>query len=78
MKWIDVNDRLPAPDRMVLCARTQTSMSGVKRIVPMVGRLNKGSRRFSCEMDWIYVTHWIPLPHPPSNDKDQQDNTNTP
>ena len=64
MEWISVKDRLPEENEYVLCARLQGSMSGYKYILPSVGRVrNKSS--WSCVMDWVSVTHWMPLPEPP-------------
>lgn len=64
MEWISVNDRLPEVGVRVLCARTQTSMAGTRYLDQTVGYITGGSR-WSCRMDWINVTHWMPLPEPP-------------
>lgn len=68
-KWISVKERLPEADEFVLCARTQTSMGGTKYITPGIGKLGQGNK-FSCEFDWVNVTHWMPLPEPPQNEPD--------
>ena len=65
--WISVKDKLPKVDERVLCARTQTSMGGTKYITASVGcRWNDLDTKFSCSMDWVTVTHWMPLPKDPT------------
>ena len=68
-EWIDIKERKPEVKQMVLCARKQTSMSGVVYINPSVGCLWSSHGKFSCEFDWINVTHWMVLPENPKEDE---------
>jgi len=62
--WISVEDRLPKLDEYVLCYRLLGSMSGYSPTTPSIGKLRIGDR-FTCETDWVIVTHWVPLPSSP-------------
>ena len=64
INWVAVDERLPEIDKLVLCARHETSMGGTKRITSAIGRVNKNGR-FSCAMDWVGVDYWAELPEPP-------------
>ena len=64
INWVAVDERLPEVDKLVLCARHETSMSGTKRITSTIGRVNKNGR-FSCAIDWVGVDYWAELPEPP-------------
>ena len=64
MRWISVKDRPPEEGELVLCARTQTSMSGTLRIKSSVGTAFDKGRSFTCAFDWVSVTHWMQLPEP--------------
>tara|TARA_R110000803_G_scaffold206848_1_gene274386 strand:+ start:392 stop:577 length:186 start_codon:yes stop_codon:yes gene_type:complete len=59
-EWISVNDRLP------------------HNIKPVIVNVNSGgvhtSRYHSINGKWVdynaFITHWMPLPEPPANNKD--------
>jgi hypothetical protein len=61
--WINVKDRLPEEDKLVLVAKIQGSMSGMNYINPGVG-FNKNGK-MTGGMDWVTVTHWMELPKNP-------------
>jgi hypothetical protein len=65
-EWISVNDRLPQVDFEVL-----VSCDGDVTISNFRVNCENGAMWFDieCENGWI-VTHWMPVPEPPTKDKD--------
>jgi hypothetical protein len=61
MEWIKVEDSLPNIDEKVLCYVESGSMS--KEYFCTIALMIK-SGRFSCEMDWVRVTHWTKIEPP--------------
>lgn len=67
MKWISVDERLPDEFSTILVARQHTghvsmaNYSTTKRFWVLAhGRLGTE--------EWVEVTHWMPLPPPPTED----------
>lgn len=59
MEWVSVKERLPESGKYVL---------GIyKRNLPMVVMYHSRERHFTMHMDFVFVTHWMPLPPPPSS-----------
>ena len=66
-EWISVKDRLPQPGRYVACIAKRNPFS---RLMPMVARIEKNGWANPITEQYISeVTHWMPLPEPPKEDK---------
>lgn len=65
-KWVAIKDRLPEVNIPILCARTETSMSGVKRMSSSIGRVNR-TGRFNCEFNHVGVDYWMEIKPPVVN-----------
>ena len=66
---ISVKDRLPEPSRYVACIAKRNPFS---RFMPMVARIEKNGWANPITEQYISeVTHWLPLPEPPKEDKDK-------
>lgn len=75
MEWISVNDRLPEPDSCVLVAYDLLELCFKKnRKIASSGHV--GCKRYYTffpnffkwdDEDYHQVTHWMPLPEPPTN-----------
>jgi len=64
MEWVSVNERLPEVGVIVKVKMSIGSIS--KKVIEKNGTLMDNGR-FNCTFDWSVVTHWMPLPPPPSN-----------
>lgn len=67
MEWISVENRLPEPMVNVRCITRTTTMGNP--IIDDVTGFMYPSGKWSCSFDWTSVTHWMPLPEPPKQDK---------
>lgn len=66
-EWISVKDRLPEPGRYVACIAKRNPFS---RFMPMVARIEKNGWANPITEQYISeVTHWMPLPEPPKEEK---------
>lgn len=66
-EWISVKDRLPEPSRYVACIAKRNPFS---RFMPMVARIEKNGWANPITEQYISeVTHWLPLPEPPKEEK---------
>lgn len=66
-KWISVKDKMPQPGRYVACIAKRNPFS---RFMPMVARIEKNGWANPITEQYISeVTHWMPLPEPPKEDK---------
>jgi hypothetical protein len=63
-EWISVDERLPEENGDYLC--TWHCGSIAPHVMVYIGRYSDKYKRFS-NMDWNYVTHWMPLPQPPDD-----------
>lgn len=69
-KWISVKDRLPEPGRYVACIAKRNPFS---RFMPMVARIEKNGWANPITEQYISeVTHWLPLPEPPKEGKNNE------
>ena len=66
-EWISVKDKMPQPGRYVACIAKRNPFS---RFMPMVARIEKNGWANPITEQYISeVTHWLPLPEPPKEDK---------
>ena len=66
-KWISVKDKMPHPGRYVACIAKRNPFS---RFMPMVARIEKNGWANPITEQYISeVTHWLPLPEPPKEEK---------
>lgn len=66
-KWISVKDKMPQPGRYVACIAKRNPFS---RFMPMVARIEKNGWANPITEQYISeVTHWLPLPEPPKEEK---------
>lgn len=59
-KWISVSERLPEDKELVLVT--------AKNCNPFTCWYNAPFRKWACS-GWIEITHWMPLPEPPEEQK---------
>lgn len=64
--WISVEERYPLFEDITLNQRTPylvriVSGSIIQKVSYSLSRLSS-RYRFACEMDWVRVTHWLPIP----------------
>jgi hypothetical protein len=76
MEWISVNDRLPEKGQQVNVYGTFTNEVSGARKSPSIGVVNWDNEKYSeCndyyyyEMGYLNITHWMPLPPPPTETK---------
>ncbi|ERK06071.1 hypothetical protein L580_2755 [Serratia fonticola AU-P3(3)] len=72
--WIKCSERMPADCQTVLCNNMLTELSGIPFIADYVGmfELHDGTRYeagFYINRTPQTVTHWMPLPAPPTTEK---------
>lgn len=72
--WIKCSERMPADCQTVLCNNMLTEFSGIPFIADYVGifELHDGTRYeagFYINRTPQTVTHWMPLPPPPTTEK---------
>lgn len=75
LRWIPVKERLPEPGKMVLLI-----VNGKVKNITLIGAYELGE--FDTDEGWILemwpewkdpkVTHWMPLPEPPEEEKDEK------
>ena len=66
-EWVSVKDKMPQPGRYVACIAKRNPFS---RFMPMVARIEKNGWANPITEQYISeVTHWLPLPEPPKEDK---------
>ena len=66
-EWISVKDKMPQPGRYVACIAKRNPFS---RFMPMVARIEKNGWANPITEQYISeVTHWLPLPEPPKEEK---------
>lgn len=66
-EWISVKDKMPEPSRYVACIAKRNPFS---RFMPMVARIEKNGWANPITEQYISeVTHWLPLPEPPKEEK---------
>ena len=66
-KWISVKDKMPQPGRYVACIAKRNPFS---RFMPMVARIEKNGWVNPITEQYISeVTHWLPLPEPPKEER---------
>ena len=66
-EWVSVNDRLPEAGGYVVCIAKRNPFS---RFMPMVARIVKNGWVNPITEQYISeVTHWMPLPEPPKEEK---------
>lgn len=63
MDWISVNERLPDPEKRVICVTMSKRIIIACRTKHSVMR--EGGYKFY--KVWELVTHWMPLPEPPKS-----------
>nr|DAG22556.1 MAG TPA: Protein of unknown function (DUF551) [Caudoviricetes sp.] len=74
-EWIPVKEKLPEPEKMVLLI-----VNGKVKNITLIGAYELGE--FDTNEGWILemcpewkdpkVTHWMPLPEPPEEEKDEK------
>ena len=66
-EWISVKDKMPEPGRYVACIAKRNPFS---RFMPMVARIEKNGWANPITEQYISeVTHWMPLPELPKEEK---------
>ena len=66
-EWISVKDKMPQPGRYVACIAKRNPFS---RFMPMVARIEKNGWANPITEQYISeVTHWLPMPEPPEEEK---------
>ena len=67
MEWISVKDKMPQPGRYVERKEKRNPFS---RFMPRVARIEKNGWANPITEQYISeVTHWLPLPEPPKEEK---------
>lgn len=64
--WISVEERYPLFEETTLNQRTPylvriVSGSAIQEVSYLLSRLSS-RYKFACEIDWVKVTHWMPIP----------------
>lgn len=62
-EWVDKDISSPKEGEYVLCARKKLGDNKSQQFRPAVGLYER--KRYSCERDGLWVTHWMPLPENP-------------
>jgi len=70
-EWVRVGDDYPKHNQAVLCMRKKQDYDDLS--YPIVCIYKEGNNSFVDCMYVIDVTHWMPLPTPPVNDKPIKD-----
>ena len=68
-EWISVEDGLPASDisRCLVCC---VASGEIQLASVVLGTISGATFRYEDDNDWISgVTHWMPLPAPPTTQK---------
>ena len=64
-EWVSVSERLPDEDGFYLCVVQTGAIDKIKSI-NKVGFENRATGGYFRLGDWQSVTHWMPIPQPPS------------
>ena len=64
-EWVSVDERLPDEDGFYLCVVQIGAIDKIKSVTK-VGFENRVTGGYFRLGDWQSVTHWMPLPQPPS------------
>lgn len=62
-RWISVKERLPEDNEEVICANIENG-----RVFAL--EYSRGEFRFDGEIYTHIVTHWMPLPEPPTENRE--------
>ena len=69
-EWISVKDKLPDAGGYVVCIAKRNPFS---RFMPMVARIEKNGWVNPITEQYISeITHWMPLPEPPEEEKENE------